>query len=141
MIAWCRLRKDYRDFRTDRIKNIQKLELSFARKKDFSLKNYLEQFEQIESTQEVILRFPRKVAALVKDRYIYGLINEQESEDGTVFTLLAAELKWLVPWLMSHGTNVEVIEPFELKQLLAEEALKINQHHSLTAEIANKEIV
>src|SRR5690606_23187742 len=42
LIAFCRLRGDFRDFRTDRILSLETLPVQFLPRDDFSLKDYLQ---------------------------------------------------------------------------------------------------
>ena len=48
LIAWCRLRNDYREFRLDKIKKIQPLSQEF-KSRDFSLKKYFQKIIDLSS--------------------------------------------------------------------------------------------
>lgn len=44
LLAWCELRRDYRNFRFDRIEGIETLDETFEHREDRSLRHYLQGF-------------------------------------------------------------------------------------------------
>jgi predicted DNA-binding transcriptional regulator YafY len=129
LIAYCRLRKDFRDFRTDRIKSIQLKDSIFSERKDFSLKNYLQQINRLENPQEVQVKFKKSVAKYVRDKYYHGLVEEKVEDSNVLMTFLVPSLRWIASWILSYGTSVEIISPEQLRQILLEEAEKLSVHY------------
>lgn len=125
LIGYCRLRKDYRDFRTDRIKSIEALDEIFTERKDFSLEVYLKRDMEGENLQEVRIKFKHPVASYVSERYNYGLVHQEPAEDGVIMTFMVPSVELLTGWLLSYGENVEVVAPLELNHLLLEKAKKL----------------
>lgn len=129
LIAYCRLRQDYRDFRTDRIKSIKTCQEIFLSREGFSLKQYLRDGNRIENAHEVRVKFKPAVAQWVRGKHYYGLVEETVVEDGVMLTFLVHAKEVLVDWLLSFGTGVEIIHPPHLRELLLEKAKKIAAHY------------
>ena len=130
LIGYCRLRKDYRDFRTDRIKSIELQDENFTERKDFSLEDYLKQDRETENLQEVRIKFKHPVASYITERYYYGLINQEPVEDGVIMTFMVPSADLLTGWLLSYGENVAVLTPPILKELLFHAAQKLVQQYT-----------
>ncbi|MCA9743488.1 MAG: YafY family transcriptional regulator [Deferribacteres bacterium] len=133
LIAFCRLRQDYRDFRTDRIKAIRIKDDMFAPRDGFSLQTYLQQFDALKDPIEVKIKFDKRIAPLARERHSYGLIDEEADADGIIFTYLTGSLKWTVHWLISYSTFVEIISPDSLRSAMQTEVQKLAAHYSSTA--------
>jgi len=131
LIAYCRLRQDYRDFRTDRLKSIKVREETFPPRVEFSLKNYLQEANRLEGAQEVRVKFRTAVAQWVRGKYYYGLIEETVVDDGVILTFLVHTPESLVDWLFSFGTWVEILHPPRLRELLLAQAQKIAAYYEL----------
>jgi predicted DNA-binding transcriptional regulator YafY len=129
LIAYCRLRQDFRDFRTDRIKSIRQKDETFAERNGFSLKEYLKDFRKMDNPVEVKVKFDRQIASYVRDRHSYGLVDEEEAADGVMMTFLTDHLNWMVHWLISYSTMVRVISPDALRETLRKEAMKLVRHY------------
>lgn len=129
LIAYCRLRKDFRDFRTDRIKSIRTKDEIFVARERFSLKEYLQHFESLKNPIEVKIKFDTRIVSYVKDRHAYGLVDEVEVEGGAIMTFLTDNLNWMVHWLISYSTFVEIISPDALRAVLHTEAQKLADHY------------
>lgn len=129
LIAYCRLRQDYRDFRTDRIKSFLPTDEIFPPREDFSIKQYLQDANKIENPQEVRVKFKPSAARRVRSRYYFGVAAETAADGGVIITFLVPASEVLVNWLFSFGTEIEVLHPPELRQLLIAEAQKIAAYH------------
>lgn len=129
LIGYCRLRKDYRDFRTDRIKSIELQDETFTARKDFSLEDHLKQERETENLQEVRIKFKHPVAAYVTERFYYGLVNQEPVDGGVIMTFMVPSVDLLTGWLLSYGKNVEVIKPPILKELLHHAAQDLVQQY------------
>lgn len=130
LIAYCRLRKDYRDFRTDRIKTLRACDEVFSAHKEFSLKTYLQNLYRLENPQEAQVLFPRETARWVRERSPFGLMEAQDCERGVLLTFMVPRLEAIADWLLSFGTCIEIVSPIELKNMLAEKAQKLSAHYA-----------
>ena len=122
LIAYCRLRKDVRDFRTDRIHTLELRNEVFGGHADFSLRRYLEAAAQEGKFQAAKVKFKPEVMDRVRNEWHCRLVEEELETDGVIVTLLAYSLDWLAGWIFSFGAKAEVKCPDELRQLVAAEA-------------------
>ncbi len=125
LIAYCRLRRDVRDFRTDRIRKLQLQNELFFGHADFSLKRYLEAARQDGEFEMAQVRFQPEAMERVRRDSFCGLVEEKTEPDGVVVTLLAHSFPWLVGWLLSFGSRAEVLGPGQLRELVSLEAEKV----------------
>ncbi len=130
LIAYCRLRKNYRDFRTDRIKTIRLREETYFARPGFSLKEYLKNFMRVDGALEVKALFDKRVAAHVKDKHYHGLVEETLCGKNVLMTFLTPSLSWIAFWLLSYGRYVTVVSPESLKDILRFEAKNILEKYS-----------
>lgn len=133
LIAYCRLRQDYRDFRTDRIKAILPTEENFPPREGFSIKQYLQDANKIENPQEVRVKFKPAVARRVRSRYFFGVAEETAPDGGVIITFVVPAPEVLVNWLLSFGTDVEILHPPQLRHLLLEYAQRIVAYYGPVA--------
>lgn len=117
--AFCTDKQDFRIFKFNRIVELELLEEEFIPVKFPESRHFVS-----EVYPRLVLRFPRKLAYRVYDEFETDEIAVQA--DGTF--LVSAEMPedaWLIGYLLSFGTQVEVIEPVYLRKTLAEEGRKI----------------
>jgi predicted DNA-binding transcriptional regulator YafY len=129
LIAWCRTRNDYRDFRTDRMTSVTALSETFTPREDFNLANFL-RTTRPPSTLSACVKFNPRAADRAKREWWLGIVEEQEVDDGFIFTLATPEWCGLVSWLLSFGRSVTVLSPASLRELLVKAAGDVAEHHS-----------
>ncbi len=111
LLAFCRLRKNYRDFRVDRIKNLS-INTEVFQSIHPPVNELIERFAKSSSNIRVTLRFPKFLYRKISDhKYYYGFIAETIEEHSFTMTFLTDSLEWIEYWLLSLGKNVEIIEP------------------------------
>jgi predicted DNA-binding transcriptional regulator YafY len=130
LIAYCRLRQDYRDFRTDRVKVIQDTGTVFPPHKDFSLTKYLQDANKIENPQEVRIKFKPSVAPRLRRRYFFAVSEEVTGDGAVILTFLVPSPQVLIDWLLPFGTEVEILHPPELRQMLLQHVQKMVAHYN-----------
>src|SRR5215470_8450180 len=84
LIAYCRLRRDVRDFRTDRICKLQVQNEFFSGHADFSLARYLEAASQQGKFETATVRFGPEVIDRVRREWFCRLVEERNESDGIV---------------------------------------------------------
>lgn len=129
LIAWCRMRGGYRDFRTDRMSDVTVLRESFDPPKNFCLTDYIREFMPAPTLQARVM-FDAIAADRAKREWWQGIINEQHTSDGTLLTLSVVEWPRLVGWLLSFGTSATVVGPEELREQLVQAGKEIAAHHA-----------
>jgi predicted DNA-binding transcriptional regulator YafY len=130
LIAYCRLRRDYRDFRTDRIIELSVRSETFQPHTGFSVREYVNSWCDKAQGVEVKVKFALRAAERARRSWFAGLISEKRTKDGVIMSFPVGALEWITGWLLSFGTEVQVIAPADLRALLAEHASKLAHHHS-----------
>lgn len=119
--AFCLKRQDFRIFKLNRI---LRLKLSA---KTFVPRPYPEPEEGLPPPfPQIVLLFPKEMAYRVYDEFDQSQILRQEN-GSLIATAKMPVDPWLMGYLLSFGTQVEILEPAYLKEALAEQALKIYQ--------------
>lgn len=125
LIAWCRLRADYRDFRLDRVKALTLKPEQFVRREHASLQEYLERERgTTKELHEIVVNFSPASARFVgEQRYRFGLVRERETEEGIEMTFVTPYLDYIARWLLQFAGGVssdnELLQPV-MEKLVAE---------------------
>ena len=121
--AFCQEKQDFRVFKINRILTCTLLEDIF-----FAKQVPMQTMAQQNSQRKVVLHFAAAVAYRVYDEF--ALEQIQILEDGSL--LAAAEMPcdgWLIGYILSFGTDVEIIAPQDLRQVVVQQVEKIHAHH------------
>lgn len=129
LIAYCRLRNDYRDFRTDRVVKMSVKNEFFPPRPGFSVRDFITAQREPDPELEVTIKFTPRAAELARRSWFSALRSEKNVPGGVLMTFPVGRLEWLIHWLLSFGKEVEVISPPELRGLVAQQALALAQHH------------
>lgn len=126
LVAWCRLRKDFRDFRLDRMDSFEVLNECFSGHDDFSLEEFVK-WEVDESSMHPYELVCERWALETLVNQMPAIIDSQTELKSGQFKILARaySFEWLARWLISLGTAVRVVHPKEIKGIVVEEAEKI----------------
>ena len=130
LVAWCRLRTDYRHFRIDRIRRLELSPEKFELRDGFSFKEHMEQSAAREKTLPVRVWFHRSVQERAQRESFATLIEEKARDGGAEFALYAWSLEWMARWLLSFGDHAEALAPAKLRSLVRAEAVKITRLHT-----------
>ncbi|HNU41394.1 MAG: DNA-binding protein [Bacteroidetes bacterium OLB12] len=126
LIGWCRLRNGYRDFRSDRIKNLVNTGEGFNMR-SVSLKEY---FQNLYATNHNLIP-----AAVVFDKKaLHGQpLNSTTSQtdlgDRIRAEFLIDDLDFIARWLLMYGKSIEIESPPQLRSRVAELADQLYHHH------------
>ncbi len=121
--AFCTLKQDYRLFKLNRILGLEVLEEHFVPHE------FQGQTDTHESDYNLVtLRFPKEMAYRVYDEFDETQIERQEN-DGFIVSAKMPEDAWLTGFLLSFGTQVEILSPDSLKAVLAEQAKNIYEKY------------
>jgi predicted DNA-binding transcriptional regulator YafY len=129
LIAWCRLRKDYRDFRTDRIEAIFSLPEQFQPHDEFSLLDFLARWSNQPSSFSGSFRADPVAAERIRKEAPFKIVREERNQEGVTFTIEAGNWNWYIGWLLSFGDRIAIVYPEELRTLLCEAAKVTANHH------------
>ncbi|PWJ58984.1 putative DNA-binding transcriptional regulator YafY [Dyadobacter jejuensis] len=119
VIAYCHLRNEYRNFRTDRMQQItildQKFELQHAPLTDF-LKH---QSQTNGKFQQIIISVPLSEATYLTERkYYFGYISEVIKDGQLQLTFLTTNPDYFARWFLALGPNARIVEPASFKSTI-----------------------
>jgi predicted DNA-binding transcriptional regulator YafY len=128
LIAWCRLRNGYRDFRADRIKSLVNTHQPFEGRNLLTLQEYFQtMFHENQGLIRVIVTFDKMA---LHGRPFYGSIAQTDLGDKVRVEFMIDNIPQMARWLLMYGTMVTVLEPEELKIHLAEISEQLHAHYS-----------
>lgn len=126
LVAYCHMRQDVRNFRLDRIEDLELLPRTFIRPTNV---------QACQSQQEhprnirVCALFDKEIVRWVREGRSFYVTAEEETEEGLLVTLMIRRESEILQWLLSWGSHVKVLEPTSLKDRLAEEARAMLQNY------------
>ena len=123
--AYCTKKQDYRIFKLTRIIDLEILKESFCKHSFPELDETLGQ-----SYHTIVLHFPKNMSYRVYDEFDKTRVSKKENGD-LIVSVEIPEDEWLIGYLLSFGTQVDIIEPAYLKDIVAEQAKKIYEKYTL----------
>ncbi|HWB28449.1 MAG TPA: YafY family protein [Chitinophagaceae bacterium] len=117
LIAFCRLRGDYRNFRTDRMLQITITDEKFE-KEHPSLKSYLERVATQETElHKVIMQVDKEVMRYFgEQKYYNGYVSESDLGNRVEMTFLSSSIEGFARWYLMFGDRADIIQPNALKE-------------------------
>ena len=116
LIAFCLLRKDYRDFRIDRIEQLQMTEEVY-KKEHPTLQQYLEEIAEKQDLIKIVVLVESLAAKHIEEpRLYYGFVSEKEIEGKREMTFLAPSIEGFARFYMEFADGAKIISPPELKE-------------------------
>lgn len=117
--AFCTEKQDMRTFKLNRILEMMLLEESFVCRSFPE-----EQDESVDDYPLIVLLFPKEMAYRVYDEFEANQIERQENGD-LIATARMPEGAWLLSFLLSFGTQVEILSPGYLREEIVRQAEEI----------------
>lgn len=114
--AFCTDKQGFRIFKLNRILDLEVLNENFQRRKFPEPVNTSD-----EEYNQIILRFPEEMAYRVYDEFDKMQVQQDENGDLTVFANMPEDA-WLTGFLLSFGTQVDILSPAYLREAIAEQA-------------------
>lgn len=112
--AFCRDKKDFRNFKLLRIKELKILEDTFE-EKDFSINEMKNFFNGMDCTK-IVIKTDKNYASFIEENY--GIFQKEEKGKDIFLTLKYPLNNWVYSTLLSFGDNVEVVSPKEIRTKL-----------------------
>jgi predicted DNA-binding transcriptional regulator YafY len=118
LTAYCHMRQDIRNFRLDRMEDLELLTQTFTRPAHFQMGYYQEK-----RPRDITVRalFDKEIARWVHEGRTYYVSNEEETPEGLLVTLKIRHESEVMQWFLSWGSHVKILEPDSLRQRLAAE--------------------
>jgi predicted DNA-binding transcriptional regulator YafY len=132
LVAFCHLRNEIRLFRVDRIRKLELTLESFVKPPDFDLESYLGSAWQMERGEEFVfqVRLGGSAARYARETRFHPSQEIREMADGSlILTAKACGLKSVTRWVLQFGGEAEVLEPVELREMVAGEARKMCERY------------
>ncbi|WP_040213429.1 helix-turn-helix transcriptional regulator [Clostridium polynesiense] len=121
LYGYCRVREDFRLFKLSRIRELIKLE------ERFQPKNIPESIDFYKDTREkvkILLKFNSKALSRL-DNY-FEIEDLQFNDDGFIYvTAEFPEDEWIYEMILSFGDNVEILEPYHIREVIKNKASRI----------------
>jgi predicted DNA-binding transcriptional regulator YafY len=130
LIAWCRLRRDFRDFRLDRASALALTAERFDPGDGFDPAAYVREHMPAPGLRAVV-RFREECADRARREWWMGVTAEASApaRGGVDLTLAALDWDHLAAWLLSFGPGATVLSPPELRARAASLAREAARHH------------
>ncbi len=131
LIAWCRLRNGFRDFRCDRIKELKQTGNTFEPRSVSTMQEYFNSIQQANTEMKTTsVLFDKKEAMYISNsRHYFGFVSEEELEGQVRMKFLASDLSMMARWLLSYGRGIEIEGPEELKQIVQGLVEELQEHY------------
>ena len=127
VIGYDHLRRDIREFKVERIVRATLLETTFVTRDGFDPYDFLLHSWGIMGGTEVVdvvLRFSAKVAYRVRESDWPGVVEvTDETDGGCRMRLRVKHTLEMQPWIRGWGPDCEVLEPDDLRQVIAEDMI------------------
>lgn len=116
LIAWCRLRNDYRNFRIDRIIGHRVLE-EYYKTVHPKLEQFMDKTIKEQQLIEVVLRMKMEDYKSMGDQKLFmGFVSQKLLENGEVeMRFLSPSENSMARWIMMLGDEVNIVSPDSLK--------------------------
>ena len=115
LIAYCRERNAFRDFRFDRIHDIRTTDIKFEDRHP-SLQDYLRQMYKDIKLEEVVIRISKEASLhLGEQKYYHGYVSETEHGGYVQMQFMTMHLEGFARWFMSFADYGEVVQPEALQ--------------------------
>ncbi|WP_179022555.1 helix-turn-helix transcriptional regulator [Winogradskyella forsetii] len=115
LLGYCHYRKDYRQFRTDRMLGIKRTEIPFT-KTHGNLEDHLVKPDTIEKTK-VVIRVDKSVARYISSsKKLHGFISETTMGNQVEMKFMSSNVEdWFSRWYISFADYATIVEPESLK--------------------------
>lgn len=130
LLAYCRLREAYRDFRLDRICDLRPTKISFDAHRHGDIDQLVDKMVAPTDLKPATIRFNGEAAAEVRqNRYYWGFVREVVHPEGVEMHFLTPDYDYLVRWLVGFCDRVEVLAPVTLKERIRAFAQRLHRHY------------
>jgi predicted DNA-binding transcriptional regulator YafY len=125
LIAFCQMRNDYRNFRTDKIDNLAITE-EIISKTHPPLQSFISQMSAERQVQKVVIDVEADIVKyLGEQKYYNGFVKEEKKDEYVRMTFLTGSLMGFSRWYMLFGDHAKIVEPTELNEMISEIAENI----------------
>jgi predicted DNA-binding transcriptional regulator YafY len=126
VMAWCRMRKDYRTFSLSRIRKLIPCDCGFGKERP-ALRTLLDKMYADDVVYSVKVKVEKTALRnMGMTRYVFGLTGEEEYGEYVIQHYLTHSLEKLARWYLFFADQAEILEPAEFKWIVKELVDKIS---------------
>ena len=130
LIAFCTMRKDYRDFRISRIQQLTPTNIHYHAERHESLQSLVQKMLVNEDLKPAVVRFNHSMTDSIREqKYYFGFVEEKADVHAVEMFFLIPSYQYLSNWLVTFSDQVEIVSPDSLKSLLKEHTEKLYRHY------------
>jgi predicted DNA-binding transcriptional regulator YafY len=130
LLAYCQLRRDYRDFRVDRIRAVTVTSEYFDRQRHGDLDKLVKHIVLSADLKSATLRFTPQAARLISDqKYYYGFVRQWAHGEDVEMEFLVPDYGFLGHWLLSFVDQVTVLAPEVLIRTMVDHVRRLGMHY------------
>jgi len=119
VVGFCQLRSEVRTFRVDRIAEISLSDATFNIPAEFDLQAHLKKELQVQPQVKAKLKVEADSTWLFKGNHSYWESIEEQADGSLIVSFSAPALEWAASTVLAYGPAVEVLEPPELRRMVA----------------------
>ncbi len=125
LIAFCLLRNDYRNFRTDKINKLQVTDENMVQVHP-PLQSFINKVAVKKQLQKIVIDVDMdSIKYFGEQKYYNGFVKEEVVGDYMRMTFLCGSLMGFARWFMLFGDKAIIVEPLELNDMVVEIAENI----------------
>ncbi len=120
LVAFCLLRNDYRNFRTDKINKLTITDEKIVQTHP-PLQSFINQLSAQKQVQKVVIDVEKSIIKYFgNQKYYNGFVKEEEAGDYIRMTFLSGSLTGFARWFMLFGDKAKIVEPLQLNDMITE---------------------
>jgi predicted DNA-binding transcriptional regulator YafY len=133
-VGYCHLRQEMRTFRVDRIDDLSLTAQDFQVPDDFDIQAYLANEWKNQPQIQVRMQFAPEGAHLAHTNRAFWRSMEDMADGSVLVTMTVPDLNWAASNALAYGPWVTVLDPEELRHMVAEWAQAIAGQYNGQAE-------
>ncbi|TLV03009.1 helix-turn-helix transcriptional regulator [Dyadobacter luticola] len=127
-VAYCYLRNDYRNFRSDRVLRCELTEEPF-KQKHAPLKDFMHNPWGPETVRLIRIKIEKRTSRYIREqRNTYGFVSEINKGDFVEMSFLSPSLEWFARWYLMIAPSAYILEPESLKTVVRNLVEKISEN-------------
>jgi predicted DNA-binding transcriptional regulator YafY len=126
LIAWCRLRQGYRDFRLSRMIAVCLREDRFDAGIHPSIRDYIQQIMKESDLREAVVHFDKGIAKYIQEqKYFSGFVSEEDLGEVISMKFLVSSFEHFARWLVMFADRARIESPDTLRHMMKDLVEKI----------------
>ena len=128
LVAFCRLRIAYRDFRLDRIVSLSLGNETYQSREIKSVKEFFQKNLSEYELENITISMPLAQSLLIQTtRYYYGYIGEEIKGDRLELNFITGDLQYFCRWLLMYADVVEIVQNDALRNMFIQHIAEIKK--------------